>query len=99
MEEDDQRKEIMKAVRALPVERQKALLREMFEPVGLELRFIRGFGIVDTSEHPGFDPPCIIYHLASGLWAGFDFSFEQGVKALEDHPEKDHELIMLIHRA
>jgi hypothetical protein len=57
----------------------------------------RDFVLFDTSDAEGFKSNTIIMHLPTMLWRGFDFSFETGLKSLDDPRCDDKELIRCIY--
>jgi hypothetical protein len=69
----------------------KALCNEM------PLCFIRDFAVIDTSSKSQFCREPIIYHLPSGLWRSYPCSFAHAVGELKANPDRDHELIVLLH--
>lgn len=57
----------------------------------------RDFVLFDTSNIENFQGNTVIIHLPTMLWRGFDFSFETGLKSLDDPRCDDKELIRCIY--
>jgi hypothetical protein len=57
---------------------------------------IREFIVIDGTKCHGVSSKSLVYHVAGGIWKGYDIQFEELVEFLNLHPEKDEELIMSI---
>lgn len=60
---------------------------------GHELACIRGFLLIDGSKLPSKPIPTVVFHVAGGLWRGYDINFAEFVEYLNTHTERDEELI------
>ena len=58
---------------------------------------VREFMVIDGTKFKGGAIQSVAYHVAGGIWKGYNIPFEEFVEFLNAHPEKDEELMMSIY--
>lgn len=87
--------EVKKAWMSLPRDKKVDFFDDLLGET--DHKFIRDWVVTDSRNWRNSQSPTVITHLLTGVWRGFNMTFDHAVDSLKEHPEQDGELLRVIY--